>query len=491
MLTSSSTESKEYFPGAFSPRSTTSQPSSLLTTIQLESCSSLKFPEIRRSGGGGGNVDGNVDANNVLDSNDNFQFLGTIGGSMTNPLGMTLKPPPSESTGSGGVGGDASKQRGSRLDQIQAQFRQKLESEKELKMREIFDKSRRDADRRIERITGGVGAIEPKPSPLVLRDAAAAVDANSVASGGLMKDFFEERRRMEMNGGQNSTGLPNIQTHLKQKRNEYQKQQQQQQQQRQERVRNDQHRRNQQALKPPQHPVRKGQMTANKNKPLSPIAPDHRLNNISNNNNDGDGDHDDRDGFNSTYSLPASTLHPAGVPRSPEAVTPKRDVMAAAPASVQKSPLLPPVKTKKGRSPPAKETSPRMEKAVEKLQAHAFTGDSDPSKMAPIKKAAGNRRRNAAKAPLDAENMKFLDKILEAERRRSAHRRRTNGNKTGGDSDANQTISKREDEIMMQINQKMAELDQLRSQNKNLGDRVSAKSPKERKKRETKKFMDL
>ena len=39
----------------------------------------------------------------------------------------------------------------------------------------------------------------------------------------------------------------------------------------------------------------------------------------------------------------------------------------------------------------------------------------------------------------------------------------------------NNSSNRREDELVRQINQKMAELDHLRSQNKDLGDRVSKK----------------
>jgi len=79
---------------------------------------------------------------------------------MTNPLGMTLKP------------AENGERRTSRLDQIQAQFRQKLDNEKEAKLRDMYERSRQDADRRIERITGGRAAApaggagrERRPAP--------------------------------------------------------------------------------------------------------------------------------------------------------------------------------------------------------------------------------------------------------------------------------------------------------------------------------------
>jgi len=435
MLTSSSPNSIEYFEGSFSPKSTTSQPSSLLSTLKLESASgtATKFPEI-------------------ITNHKNVEFLGT----MTNPLGMTLKPPPEDGGGNSG-GGATSGSGGSRLDRIQAQYRQKLESEKETKLREIFEKSRQDADRRIERITGGVAATRStaKPSPSALNNGDAA--AHTVSSGGMMKDFFKERRNLEMNGGQNPTGLPTIQTHLKNKRREFQQQQRQQQQQQPDQQQQET------GLKPPRHQSKRSQLAPTRNnKPLSPIAAPPPMSDLRQAKNDGNGD-----GFNSTYSLSSSTLHPGDFPPSPDSLPVKDETPQGGPKM-----LLPPVRTKKTRSPVA---SPRKQNGA--------GAAGSPPRMAPVKRPAKGRQKATKAENMKAENMKFLDKILEAERRKSAERRRLHGGndaalgRNGGSGDAaNCTIKRREDEIMRQINQKMAELDRLRTQNRDLGDRSRGSS---------------
>lgn len=447
MLTSSSTNSKEYFEGSFSPKSTTSQASSLLSTLQLDSGPFTKLPEISH------------DNNNNNDSK--LQFLGTFrAGVMTNPLGMTLKPPPetgnTNNNSSSGSGSADTPKRGSRLDQIQAQFRQKLESEKELKLRDIFEKSRQDADRRIERITGGATATNKsalaKPSPLALDD------PNVVSSGSMMKEFFQERRNLEMNS--NLTGLPSIQTHLKNKRREYHQQYQQQKP------------ADESALKPPRHLPKKNSLSHAKAKPLSPIAPPPKKEEERMSDRIAD------DSFNSTYSLSSSTLHPGNFPPSPD--SPPTHVVDPAPTKT----LLPPVKAPKKRRDQSK--TPR------KNEAGAASSNVSPPRMAPLRKPAPLKKQQqkaAAKAAMEAENIKFLDKILEAERRKSAQRRRNRGEdsaaglKNGGSGDqkatpdvANCSIKRREDEIMKQINQKMLELERLRSQNKDLGDRSRGSS---------------
>merc|ERR1719234_1548909 len=116
----------------------------------------------------------------------------------------------------------------------------------------------------------------------------------------MMKDFFKERRNLEMNGGQNPTGLPTIQTHLKTKRREYQQQQRQQQ------PHQQQQQQPETGLKPPRHQSKRSQMAPARNKPLSPIAAaPPPVSDLRQAKNDGNGD-----GFNSTYSLSSSTLHP-------------------------------------------------------------------------------------------------------------------------------------------------------------------------------------
>ena len=377
MITSSSTNSKEYFEGSFSPKSTTSQPSSLLSTLQLDSGPYTKLPEISN------------DNNNNNNNDRNLQFLGTFrAGIMTNPLGMTLKPPPesgnTNNNNSNSAGSGDAPKRGSRLDQIQAQFRQKLETEKELKLRDIFEKSRQDADRRIERITGG-GAVTNKP-PLTKPSPLALDDPNVVSSGGLMKEFFQERRNLEMNG--NLTGLPSIQTHLKNKRREYQQQQQKPM--------------DESALKPPRHLPKRNSLAHGKAKPLSPIAPPtKKLEERSS-------DRAIEEDFNSTYSLSSSTLHPGNFPPSPD--SPPTHAVDPTPTKT----VLPPVKTttttKKRRD---QSRTPR------KNDAGAAATNGSPPRMAPLRKPAASKKqqqKGASKAAMEAENIKFLDKILEAVR---------------------------------------------------------------------------
>jgi len=458
MLTSSSPNPK-LFEGSLSLNSTASDPASLLSTLKLESvaCATTKFPEINNNG-----------RPCIYDGD--IQFLGT----MTNPLGLTLKPPAESSVdrsnGSGNLNnrsgsGDISKE-GSKLDRIQAQFRQKLESEKESKLREIFEKSVKDADRRIERITGGVGAASSnaRPNPAIQDN-----DPHLVSSGGMMKEFFKERRDMEKIGDRNLTALPNIQTHLKSKRQQYQQQQYSN------RISSIESN-----LKPPRHHAKRNTAASLKPKPLSPIAPvpEYRQGKFINSESE-------NEGFNSTYSLSSSTLNAGDLPADVS-------LNGGADSSVDHSPpppppvsklQLPPVKgLKKGRSPSRDPVS---------SPPRGLKGTMDTStKTTPTRKApqAKRQQKAAAKAAaMEAENMKYLDKIIEAERRKSAQRRRR---AAGGDAlseygagdakppadAANGTIKKREDEIMRQINQKMAELERLRSQNKDLGDRSRGSS---------------
>jgi len=475
MLTSSSRNSK-LFDGSLSLKSSSSDSASLLSTCKLENLALVptKLPEINNNNNAG-------DKRGVLGGGD-FQFLGTLTGNMTNPLGLTLKPPPesgvekgnnpanSRNRGGGGGGGEPIKG-GSRLDLIQAQFRQKLESEKETKLRGIFEKSVQEADRRIERITGGVGAAPAPVSRNVRPTMLMETDGHSVSSGGMMKEFFKERRDMEKK--RDLTALPSIQTHLNSKRRQYQQQQQQQS----GRTVSDS------ALKPPRYQPKRNSLTATlKPKPLSPIAlaPEYGL--------DKSNRGDDSDGFNSTYSLSSSTLHPGEFPPSPGIGNEVAETSFPLPVKTPISPpaskvRLPPVKTKKGRSPrrePSSLSSPR-----ENDGAQDVAPEMAPNKMVPARKAALAKRQQKAAAAktaaMEADNMKFLDKIIEAERRKSAdRRRRVGGNdvseKGAGDSKVAPESKRREDEIMRQINQKMAELERLRSQNKDLGDRSRGSS---------------
>ena len=382
MLTSSSPNSK-LFEGSLSLKSSASDAASLFGTCKLESisCPPTKFPEI--------------------------QFLGTLDGNMTNPLGLTLKPPPESSvdkTNRNGNprtrGGELAKG-GSRLDRIQAQFRQQLQSEKETKLREIFDKSVHEADRRIERITGGVATTSSRN---VRSATLMETDPRSDSSGGMMTEFFEERRDMEKYGSNNLTALPNIQTTLKSKRRQSQQQQPQQQQQP-TRIASES------ALKPPRYqPKRNLAAPTLKPKLLSPIAPASEYQFEKSNNGEDSGG----EGFNSTYSLSSSTLHPGDFPHSAGNVS-SREGGESSRIPTDSKVHLPPVKTKKDRSPrrdPASLSPREINGAAEKT----------PYKMASTRKAALAKRQqkaaaaaaSAKDAAMEADNMKFLDKIIEA-----------------------------------------------------------------------------